>query len=215
MSTILIADDHPLFREAMHRTVGDALRERPGIRLVEAGTIDEVMSLAGDGLEIDLVLLDLRMPGMAGFGGLIDLRRRFPSLPVVVVSATEDPSTVRSALAYGAVGYIPKSLSREEIGEAITRVLEGDSFIPAFTEDETGGEDAEPAEVARRIASLTPQQLKVLKLISEGKPNKIIAFELDIGETTVKAHITAILRKLRVHSRTQAVLLARGHVSED
>lgn len=142
----------------------------------------------------------------------MDIRRRHPALPVVVVSATDDRTTMQTALAYGASGYIPKSLNRREIGDAVLRVLDGDTFLPC--EESAASESEGPADVAQRIASLTAQQLRVLRLMAAGKPNKIIAYELDIGETTVKAHITAILRKLRVHSRTQAVLLAQGHLSD-
>ncbi|WP_442504286.1 response regulator [Marinivivus vitaminiproducens] len=213
MCTILVADDHPLFREAMQSAVDDALRTmHPNLRMIEAGSVEDVLQIADSAEEIDLVLLDLRMPGMEGFAGLMDLRRRHPALPVVVVSATEDWATMQSALAYGASGYIPKSLSRREIGEAVLRVLDGDTFLPR--EETAFAAPAGPADVAQRIASLTAQQLRVLRLMAAGKPNKIIAYELDIGETTVKAHITAILRKLRVHSRTQAVLLAQGHLSD-
>lgn len=213
MCTILVADDHPLFREAIQGAVNDALRRTyPDLHMIEAGSVAEVLEIAASDQDIDLVLLDLRMPGMEGFAGLMDIRRRHPALPVVVVSAADDRTTMQTALAYGASGYIPKSLNRREIGDAVLRVLDGDTFLPC--EECVASESEGPADVAQRIASLTAQQLRVLRLMAAGKPNKIIAYELDIGETTVKAHITAILRKLRVHSRTQAVLLAQGHLSD-
>jgi DNA-binding NarL/FixJ family response regulator len=214
MATIVIADDHPLFRDALQQTLSSALRSRfPALGTCEAGSIDEVLAYAANGDEVELVLLDLRMPGMEGLGGLIQLRRRFPGLPVVVVSATEDRATVQAAIAYGAAGYIPKSFDRDEIGQAIAMVLDGETFVPTLP-GPAGEQGDEPrsAEIARRIRSLTPQQLRVLKLIGHGKPNKIIAYELDIGETTVKAHVTAILRKLKVSSRTQAILLTQRHL---
>lgn len=218
MGTILIADDHPLFREAMRLTVGVAVGGR-GHEIAEAGTIADVVRHAEADDDVDLVLLDLRMPGMEGFAGLIDLRRRFPALPVVIVSATEDRATMLAALTYGASGFIPKSLTRDEIGRALARVLDGEVFAPPgldpSADDAEAADDAKTCDVARGVASLTPQQRRVLRLMGQGKPNKIIAFELDIGETTVKAHITSILRKLRVHSRTQAVLATRGHLDAD
>jgi DNA-binding NarL/FixJ family response regulator len=183
--------------------------------VLEASSIDEVRALATRERDLDLLLLDLRMPGMDGFAGLVALRREFPALPVVIVSASEEHKTIREALALGAAGYIPKSLARSEIESALERILRGESWFPHAGQEPAPGpaDDPEAGERAERITSLTPQQLKVLQLVAQGKPNKIIAYELDIAETTVKAHITVILRKLGVYSRTQAVLVARDFFS--
>ncbi|MGF1562662.1 MAG: response regulator [Geminicoccaceae bacterium] len=217
MHTIVIADDHPLFRDAIRLALVNAFGDG-AFRLLEAGSVDEVVALAEAESDIDLVLLDLRMPGMEGFAGLIELRNRFPALPLVIVSAAEERQTVLEAMTYGAAGFIPKSLPREAIANALRSVVAGETFLPDHVTTPSDN-DVEAEQIrlenARRIASLTPQQLRVLRLVAEGKPNKIIAYELDIGETTVKAHITSILRKLGVFSRTQAVLLAQEHFKEE
>ena len=201
MLKIVVADDHPLFREA----VVLAVRRFAGVEaeILEAGTLDEAARVAAAEPELDLLLLDLAMPGAQGLSGLVELRRRFPALPIVVVSAAEDPRLIREAIAAGAMGYVPKSLDRAGIGEALRQVLAGEVWQPA-----QGGDAAAPS-VAGRLQALTPQQANILKLMVAGKPNKIIAHELAIAETTVKAHVTLILRKLGVFSRTQAVLAAR------
>lgn len=213
MPKVLVADDHPLFRRALELALEAVVETGEGgpLRVLEAGTVDEVRAVASGERDLELLLLDLRMPGMDGLAGLLDLRRRFPALPVVVVSAAEEPALVREALACGAQGYIPKSLDRREMASALGRVLQGEIYLPpTLAEEEGEGSAAAPAATrAERLRQLTQQQLNVLRQMVEGKPNKIIAYELDIAETTVKAHITVILRKLGVHSRTQAVLLAR------
>jgi DNA-binding NarL/FixJ family response regulator len=204
MLKVLIADDHPLFREAMVL----AIRHLDGTdsQVLEAGTFDETRRLAEAMPDLDLLLLDLRMPGMEGLSGLIELRRRLPALPIVIVSATEEPRVIREAIAAGAMAYIPKSLDRATIAAALHRVMEGETWQPEPSEGTAAPTGAPSAE---RMKALTPQQRNILKLIAAGKPNKIIAYELDIAETTVKAHITVILRKLGVYSRTQAALVAR------
>ena len=204
MLKLLVADDHPLFRDA----VGLAIRQLDAAepQVLEAGTLEEAAKIAAAEPDLDLLLLDLNMPGAQGLSGLVELRRRFPALPIVVVSAAEDPRLIREAIAAGAMGYVPKSLDRAGIGEALRQVLAGEIWQPA-----EGGEDEAPsgASVAQRLQALTPQQANILKLMVAGKPNKIIAYELAIAETTVKAHVTLILRKLGVFSRTQAVLAVR------
>jgi DNA-binding NarL/FixJ family response regulator len=205
---VLIADDHPLFRDALRFAVEEVATDEP-VAVLEAGTLAEVDAAAHAEPGVDLVLLDLKMPGMNGMAGLVGLRRRFPTLPVVIVSAAEDPAVVREALACGASGYIPKSLDRGALTGALRLVLEGEVYVPPGLRSQGPGEKGARTG---RLSALTPQQLAVLRLMVEGKPNKIIAYELAIAETTVKAHITVILRKLGVHSRTQAVLLARDLV---
>jgi DNA-binding NarL/FixJ family response regulator len=209
MCKVVVADDHPLFRQAMQLAIEGLGTPHDEPVVLEASSIEEVRRHASAEHDIDLVLLDLRMPGMDGLAGLIALRREFPHLPVAIVSASDEHKVIREALALGATGFIPKTLPRGEIEGAIGQILRGESYLPSGFADEAPAPGGEAADRAERISSLTPQQLKVLQLVAQGKPNKIIAYELDIAETTVKAHITVILRKLGVYSRTQAVLVAR------
>jgi len=201
--TIVIADDHPLFRGALRQAIGAMLE---GAEVVEASGLDDLGARL-QGTSVDLVLLDLSMPGVQGFSGLIQLRSQHPDVPVVIVSATEDPFVIRRALDFGASGFIPKSLETERIGEAIRKVLAGDVWVPAEI-DLGGPEDRETTDLVRRVATLTPQQVRVLTMLSEGLLNKQIAYELGVSEATVKAHVSAILQKLNVESRTQAVIAA-------
>jgi DNA-binding NarL/FixJ family response regulator len=197
----LIADDHPLFRDALHQIV--AMRY-PDVEIFEAGTLDQVVSCLSATDDVDLVLLDLAMPGVRGFSGLMFLRAQYPGVPVVVVSASEDAPTIRHAIGFGASGYIPKSLATEMIGHAIAAVLDGAVWIPPDIDLRSQDED----DLVARLITLTPQQVRVLMMLSEGLLNKQIAFELGVSEATVKAHVSAILQKLGVESRTQAVIAA-------
>lgn len=207
MTRILIADDHPMVRDALRSAV---LYSCQATDVMEADRLDTVMQALEERGDLDLVLLDVNMPGMNGLGGLRALRQRFPATPVVVVSAHEERRWVREAMESGAAGFIPKSTPRDAIAAALRQVLNGELYVPPQTGDEGAGtvEDAETAEIARRIATLTAQQLRVLELLGTGKLNKEIAFDLSITETTVKAHVSAILQKLKVYSRTQAVVIA-------
>lgn len=200
---VLIADDHPLVRDGL-RTVISVAFDR--CELFEASSIAEATSVIDREADFDLVLLDLNMPDADGFSGLAALRDRFPSIPVVIVSGSTEAGLVSAAIAGGAAGFIPKSLKRSAIVAAIQAILAGDIFMP--DEFRASAEDAESADIGRRIDSLTPQQRVVLGLVVAGKLNKQIAFELDVSMTTVKAHVSAILAKLNVYSRTQAVILA-------
>ena len=202
--TVVIADDHPLFRGALRQAVGGLL---PGSRVIEAGGLDDLTGILERERDTDLVLLDLTMPGVQGFSGLMYLRAQHPAIPVVIVSATDDPVVIRRAIEFGASGFIPKSLDTDRIGMAIRTVLTGDVWTPP--DIELGpSDDQETAEVMRRLATLTPQQVRVLMMLSEGLLNKQIAYELGVSEATVKAHVSAILDKLGVDSRTQAVIAA-------
>lgn len=205
MSKILIADDHPMVRDALRSAVSYACQAD---HILEAGSLDEASRLLDGNDDVDLVLLDLNMPGMNGLAGVVSLRTQFPAAPVVVVSAHEDPKLMREAIRCGVSGFIPKSTPRSGIAAALRHVMEGGVYLPPDCEEESVEEDTEAAEIARRLASLTPQQLRVLELLGTGKLNKEIAFELTIAETTVKAHVSAILQKLKVYSRTQAVVFA-------
>lgn len=203
MTTILIADDHPLFREAMRRAVE---RAEPGASIAEAENVAQMLAIVEAHPDADLLLLDLSMPGAHGFSALAHIRATRPALPVVVVSAREEPMVIRRALAHGASGFIPKSADSDMIQRALRAVLEGETFDP-FAHGAVRLDEAE-RELARRLADLTPQQFRVLTMLCEGKLNKQIAYDLDVTEATIKAHVTAILRKLGAHNRTMAVTLA-------
>jgi DNA-binding NarL/FixJ family response regulator len=203
-TTIVIADDHPLFRGALRQAIGSLM---PEARVVEANGIDELNETLAVEKDVDLILLDLTMPGVQGFSGLISLRAHHPELPVVIVSANEEATVIRRAIEFGASGFIPKSLNVDAIGTAIAAVLAGDTWTPPDI-DLTATEDKETADLVRRLATLTPQQVRVLMMLSEGLLNKQIAYELAVSEATVKAHVSAILDKLGVDSRTQAVIAA-------
>lgn len=204
MSKILIADDHPMVRDALRSAVGYTCQAE---QVFEAGCLDDAARLLGEQGDMDLLLLDINMPGMNGLSGLVSLRSQFPATPVVVVSAHEDRKLVREVIQCGAAGFIPKSTPRDGIAAALRLVMEGGVYVPELPgEDEP--EDGETAEIARRLATLTPQQMRVLEMLGTGKLNKEIAYELSITETTVKAHVSAILQKLKVYSRTQAVVFA-------
>ncbi|AXK81615.1 DNA-binding response regulator [Pseudolabrys taiwanensis] len=201
---LFIADDHPLFRGALREAVSGLLER---VTIAEAGTFDDVVAFLEQNGDIDLVLLDLTMPGTRGFSGLMYLRAQYPSVPVVVVSASDDPATIRRCMEFGASGFIPKTLGVDDMRAAISRILGGGVWTPPDV-DLTTGSDAEAAELMARMATLTPQQVRVLMMLSEGLLNKQIAFQLGVSEATVKAHVSAILQKLGVESRTQAVIAA-------
>jgi DNA-binding NarL/FixJ family response regulator len=203
--TVIVADDHPLFRAA----IKEALEAEQGeTRFLEASSFESLQELVRAHKEVDLVLLDLHMPGVSGFAGLVYLCKRYPSVPVVIISANEDPVVIRRALEHGAAGFIPKSSSIETITRAIASVLMGEIWSPDTTHSELPGKVASEVEMAERMAQLTPQQFKVLMMMSRGLLNKQIAYDLDVSEATVKAHVTAIMNKLGVSNRTQAVLAA-------
>ena len=200
----VIADDHPLFRGALREAVSGLFEH---VEIGEAGSFEDVAKLLESGGEVDLILLDLNMPGVRGFSGLMYLRAQYPSVPVVVVSANDDPAVIRRCMDFGASGFIPKTLGIEQMREAVKRVLGGGVWTPPDV-DLKAGTDAETADLMGRLSTLTPQQVRVLMMLSEGLLNKQIAYELTVSEATVKAHVSAILQKLGVDSRTQAVIAA-------
>src|SRR5215207_1287077 len=199
---LVIADDHPLFRGALREAVAGMFKH---VEILEAGSFDEVTKLHEDSGDVDLIMLDLAMPGVRGFSGLMYLRAQYPSVPVVVVSANDDPAVIRRCMDFGSAGFVPKTLGIEVIRAAIGRVLEGGVRTPPDV-DLGAGTDAESADLLARLSSLTPQQVRVLMMLSGGLLNKQIAYELSVSEATVKAHVSAILQKLGVESRTQAVI---------
>ncbi|MBA1249465.1 response regulator transcription factor ErdR [Pseudomonas luteola] len=201
---ILIADDHPLFRSALQQALTLGLGQQA--QLVEAASIAELEAQLAHKIDWDLVLLDLNMPGAYGFSGLVLLRGQYPQIPVVMVSAQEDAAVVQRAREFGASGFIPKSSDLETIQQAVRLVLDGDTWWPAQGEGTANlSEEAKAAKAG--LSSLTPQQFRVLTMVCDGLLNKQIAYELSVSEATVKAHVTAIFRKLGVRTRTQAALL--------
>lgn len=207
MYKFLVADDHPLFRDALRQVIDE---HWTGADITEVSEIERAKDSAQQDDDLDMVLLDLNMPGVEGFSGLLALRNLAPMLPVVIVSAEESPDVIQRALTCGALGFIPKSSSKDQIGDAIQAVLNGNSYVPPDLAEAIEEKRRLSDELKEKAALLTPAELGVLELLTLGKPNKIIAFELGIKESTVKAHISQILRKLGVHSRTQAALVAKN-----
>jgi DNA-binding NarL/FixJ family response regulator len=207
---LVIADDHPLFRDALRLTVAQTY---PEAEIAEADSFDTLRATLDGAAETDLVLLDLNMPGMRGFSGLVFLRAEFAAVPVAIISANDEPRSVRLALELGAVGYIPKSATAAEIRAALAALLAGRTWTPMPVELRRRAEDPD-AQLAPRLARLTPQQGRVLMMLSEGLANKQIAHALDVSEATVKAHVSAVLQKLGADNRTQAVVLARRLAGE-
>lgn len=205
MTSILIADDHPLFREALK---GALRHQHPDLDIRESANLEATLEQLEMNDEIDLLLLDLHMPGSADLYGLIRIREDYPHVPVAVISGTEDVAIMSRVIGYGALGFISKSSSPDMIETAISRILDGDIWVPAHVQGKIKEISAEESTLAQQIANLTPQQYRVLCLLRDGMLNKQIAWELDISEATVKAHITAIFKKLNVSNRTQAVLVA-------
>ena len=200
--TFVIADDHPLFRGALREALAGIGNV---VSIHEAGDFETAKTLVLANEDIDLVMLDLSMPGASGLSGLISLRGIHPSVPMVVVSAHDDPVTIRRALDLGASGFISKSASMDAIRGAVQTVLAGDIAAPVGVD--LGVErDPEISDLIRRLQTLTPQQTRVLGMLAEGLLNKQIAYELGVSEATIKAHVSAILQKLDVDSRTQAVI---------
>jgi DNA-binding NarL/FixJ family response regulator len=199
---IIIVDDHPLFRAALRQTLASG---DPSIEVEEAGDLAGLNAALETDRDCDLVLLDLNMPGVRGFSGLLLLRAQYPDVPVAIISAVEDGAVIRRAFELGASGYLHKSVGPPEIRRAIETVLSGEVFVPEGIDIAS---DDDHSALMRRLSTLTPQQVRVLMMLSDGLMNKQIAYELSISEATVKAHVSAILQKLDVDSRTQAVIAA-------
>ena len=209
MPALLIADDHPLFRAALRGAAADAVAE---LAVHEAESLDGVLAILESGADIDLVLLDLHMPGNHGLAGLAAIRAQHPGVAVVVVSANDDPRVVRRALDHGAAGYLPKSSGLDDLREAIRAVLACEQWLPPVLRASVARtqSSSSDAELAARLASLSPQQFRVLTFVAEGLLNKQIADRLDVQERTVKAHLSAIFERLGVRNRTQAGVVLRG-----
>lgn len=204
MARAIIADDHPLFRAALKQALLETL-EAP---ILEVASFDQLIEVIEQQPQVELVLLDLTMPGNRGLTGLTSLRSRYPDILVVIVSANEQLQTIRQAMAFGASAYIPKSMPLAELQLAVHTVLAGDTWLPEHLRDAVEAETPEQhLDFAQRLEQLTPQQFRVLECLADGLLNKQIAFELNVQETTIKQHVSAILRKLNVINRTQAGII--------
>ena len=206
---VLIVDDHPLFRDALEVALAQAFPD--GADAHHCGSLSDALETLAK-QPTDLILLDLNLSDASGFDGLARLRAAAPETPVFVVSATESTEAYTKARALGAAGYLPKSMSLEDLSAALATALDGGTWFPPAAEDEG---DSEGEDLAGRVASLTPAQRRVLSGLSDGLLNKQIAFEMDISVATVKAHMTAIFRKLGANNRTQALLIYSQAVSLD
>ncbi|MDB2331179.1 response regulator transcription factor [Alteromonas sp.] len=204
MITLLIADDHPLYRDALRGALSLSL---PALTLLEAGDLTSTVDMLNEN-DVDLLLLDLHMPGSNDLFGLLHIRKLYPDVPVAVVSGTEDALLITKIMSAGALGFIPKTASSSDIAEAVNAILDGDVWLPPNLSDSVDEVDEAFSALADNVASLTPSQYKVLCFMRDGLLNKQIGYNLDIAEATVKAHVTAIFKKLGINNRTQAVLIA-------
>lgn len=203
---IVVGDDHPLVQAALETVLAATV---PGSEVVPCYSLDEVLdAIAACPSAVDLVLLDLIMPGMNGILGLLQILKRFPMVPVAIISSLHSPAIVSQAIQSGASGFIPKSLSMPEMAVAVQRILAGEIWSPSSSGEESP--NLPSREVSRRIATLSGQQLRVLTCVVQGKLNKQIAHELNVSEQTVKLYVSAVLRKLGVKTRTQAAVLVQG-----
>ena len=202
-SKFIVADDHPLFREALIHAIGNCVQ---GADILEADSLDSLQRVVESNPDADLLFLDLSMPGVSGFSALAYIRSNHESLPTVIVSAMDDPAVIRRSIQHGASGFIPKSASIGNIEAGIQSVLQGEVWLPDGINLHDARLDHDEAGIAAAMSSLTPHQFRVLMMLGEGLLNKQIAYRLGVSEATIKAHVTAILRKLDVTNRTQAVL---------
>lgn len=207
--SILIADDHPLFRSALQQVIGQIY---PQAQLLEAASVSELQQLVEQHREPSLLLLDLHMPGAHGYSALSWFVGQYPKTPVIMISANSHPETVRRALDHGAAGFLSKSADVSDMRSCIEQVMAGKRGLHPGLDATSAGASLQSLDVADALASLTPQQFRVVSMLVEGLLNKQIAYELGVKEATIKAHMTEIFRKLGVHSRTQAVL-ALGSLS--
>jgi DNA-binding NarL/FixJ family response regulator len=211
MYQILIADDHPLLREAIGSAISDSMEDTS---VAETDDLDSTLIFVEENPDLDLILLDLNMPGMDGLNGIVQLRSKFPDIPVVILSAEEDKTVILQSVTYGAVGFITKSMPRDKITDAIQQILNGQIYLPPDIMRQSASPERKTSNNKNNeidpelIKSLTRRQLLVFENMSRGDSNKQIGYELNIAETTVKAHVSAILRKLKVHNRMKAVLCA-------
>ena len=204
MTRILVADDHPLFREALSAALEPYFKDA---EILEADSLESMMTVLTENHHIDLLLLDLNMPGGEYFNGLISVKDVYPELPVAVISANESIDVVAQVMGLGAQGFIPKSSPTKQISEAIVTIKGGENWVPEEMKADLENVDEELTQLLKRFRELTPKQIQVLSFLRAGLMNKQIAHEMNVTEATIKAHISAILRKLEINTRTQAVLL--------
>jgi len=201
---IIIADDHPMFRNAIRQSLGF---NDNNCLIIEAESSESLRTQLREHHDADLLVLDLNMPGVEGFSALAFVQKKYPELPIIMISANDKPETIMHAKHFGALGFVSKSAPIETIREGLNTVLQGNTYFPyQINEDRYKSENSSIDEITQQVAELTPQQHKVLTMIQQGLLNKQIAYDLNISEATVKAHVTAIMRKLNVNNRTQAVV---------
>lgn len=203
-ATVVIADDHPLFRTALKQAINQCLDK---VSVLEAENVADLFTTIDQNPQLELVFLDLHMPGNDGFTGLTQLQNHHPDILVIMVSSDDSPDIMRKAIQFGATAFIPKSADLDVIADAISAVLDGDTWLPDGVDLAEGESASNNKKLANQLAQLTPQQYVVLSMIADGQLNKQIAYELDIKETTVKKHVSAILLKLEVTNRTMAGLV--------
>jgi two-component system, NarL family, nitrate/nitrite response regulator NarL len=205
---LLVVDDHPVLRGGLSALL---LQIENDVVVLQAGSAEEGLALAAETSDLDIVILDIAMPGMNGFQAIAEFGRLRPELPVIVLSSSESPKDVRQALAQGALGYVPKSANQHTLLAAVRLVMNGDLYVPPLILDDADAARLTPFR-SRESAEkpvLTDRQVAVLRSVSEGRSNKEIAFKLGLSEKTVKAHITAIFKILNVINRTQAATAGR------
>ena len=212
MAKFLIADDHPLFREALVGALSPLFEE---VEILQSDSLDSTLNMLQENNDIDLILLDLHMPGCENFYGLIRVTQDYPQIPVAVVSASDSIEVVSYVMSFGAKGFVPKSTPTLLIADALRAIMNGETWLTDELRVQIAEIDGDEINLAQKIAELTPKQFQVLKLIHDGLLNKQIAHELNVTEATVKAHISAVFRKLDVNTRTQAVLLLKKLSLED
>ena len=208
----IVADDHPLFREALIHAIHNCVT---GAEIVEAESLATLYEAVEGNATADLLFLDLNMPGVSGFSALAYMRSNHASLPTVVVSAMDDPSIIQRAIQHGASGFIPKSSPIRTIETAINEILQGEVWLPDGIDLHDDRLSSDEEQIAAAMSSLTPHQFRVLMMLGEGLLNKQIAYQLGVSEATIKAHVTAVLRKMRVTNRTQAVLAVQRLNTKD
>ena len=211
-STFIVADDHPLFREALIHAIQNCVT---GAEILEADSLASLYEVVEANPDADLLFLDLNMPGVSGFSALAYMRSNHESLPTVIVSAVDDPTVIRRAIQHGASGFVPKSSPIRTIEAAIDCILQGEVWLPEGIDLEDDELDSDEARIASAMSALTPHQFRVLMMLGEGLLNKQIAYQLGVSEATIKAHVTAILRKMQVTNRTQAVLAVQKLNTKD
>lgn len=209
INSILVIDDHPLYCDALAATLERILSART---VKTANSLTEGLKLVGSRFSPDLVMLDLKLPDVSGLSGYLKIKSVIPDVPVLIISAESSDETINTLLAAGAAGFVPKEASQKILQQAIVDVRDGRKFLPpGFSQSKrVEGNELTKQEIAQKIADLTPQQARIMKLICAGKPNKLIAYEMSLAEATVKAHITALLRRLGVQNRTQAAVLVKS-----